>query len=275
MLNIPDALKIRVIGFRNSYERVPIKGDPLNDTIDDRGFKLDGNGRRIMDKVAVHRVIYSPAHSPLNTAIEERVKHIQVTPEMLEGEETQKLTLMKLRWEQIAPEYDAWLTGNTAPTKGVPLSAWAGVTAEMAEILRRFTIASVEGIASLSEGQMEKIPLPDMRGLRNHARIYLESREAADIAQREADREEKIAALEIALAEQREASIEQKLRLESAMKLLEDRAASDQSAASPGPADEVSRLKAELDRLGVGYHPRHGLEKLRSLLDEAQQSQAA
>lgn len=41
------------------------------------------------------------------------------------------------------------------------------------------------------------------------------------------------------------------------------------------PADEIARLKADLDSLGVQYHPRHGADKLRALLDEALQGQAA
>lgn len=39
---------IKVIRFKTEYERLPVKGDPLNDTVDDRGFKLDAKGKRIM-----------------------------------------------------------------------------------------------------------------------------------------------------------------------------------------------------------------------------------
>jgi hypothetical protein len=255
---MPDA-KIRVLLFKTTYERHPVKGDPLNDTVDEKGFKLDPKGKRIMQNVEEDWVVYAPAHSPLNTVNEERIRHMRVTEEMLRGEQTEKLELMTMRWAQIEPAYEAWKTGHEVPVNGTPFSAWAGVTSEKAEVLRRHAIRTVEEIADLSEGQMEKIPLPGMRELRKQAKIFLEGRGAAEAAQAQADAEARIAALEAQLAENNE-------RLSAAMDLLEEKTS---------PTDEIARLKAELDEKGIPYHPRHGADTLRKLLAGAPQTEAA
>lgn len=254
--------KIRVLNFKTTYERLPIKGGPLDENLDEKGFKLDAKGKRIMEPREVDWVSYAPAHSPVNTVTEIRIKEVEVTDDMLQGEETEKLTLMRMRWSQIEPAYRAWKTGHEVPIDGTPLGAWAGVTAEKAEVLRRHAIRTVEEVRDLTEGQMEKIPLPGMRELRKQAGIFLQGMGAAEAALQRAESEARIAALEAQLAENND-------RLSAAMDLLE------QHTKPQEPADEVSRLKAELDAKGIPYHPRHGVDTLRKLLAGAETSEAA
>lgn len=251
---------IRVLGFKTTYERLPVKGGPLDENLDEKGFKLDAKGKRHMENVEVDWVNYAPSHSPINTSTWERIKHLEVTEEMLSGEETQKLTLMRIRWDQINTAYQAWKSGHEVPVNGTPLAAWAGVTAEKAEVLRRFSIRTVEEVANLGEGQLEKIQLPGMRDLRKQAAIFLQGKGAADAAAREADRDNEIAALKAQLTETQE-------RFSAAMDLLEEKT---------NPKEPtIDELRAELDELGISYHHKAGVGSLKALLAEAHKSEAA
>lgn len=243
---------IKVLGFKTTYERLPVKGDVLDENVDDKGFRIDAKGKRIMEHQEIDWVSYAPAHSPVNTMNWERVKHIEVSDEMLSGEVTEKVRLMAVRWHQIEPAYRAWKAGHELPVSGTPLSAWAGVTAEKAEVLRRYAIRTVEDVAKLAEGQLEKVQLPGMRDLKKSAQLFLEGRGAAEAAERETERDATISALETRLREQDE-------RMAAMMDLLEQKT---------NPTSEVDQLRAELDRLGIKYHHKAGVETLRALLTE-------
>lgn len=259
MADINQGAMIRVLGFKTTYERLPIKGGPLDEDLDDKGFKIDAKGKRLMENVEVDWVLYAPSHSPINTVNEERVKHLMVTDEMMRAEETEKRKLMSMRWSQIEPAYDAWKAGHEVPVNGTPLAAWAGVTSEKAEVLRRVSIRTVEEVAALSEGQMEKIPLPAMRELRKQAGIFLEGKGAAEAAAREADRDRQIEVLMAQNADLNE-------KFSAAMDMLADKA-------EEGPT--IAELRAELDGMGVRYHPNAGVETLKARLAEHKQSKAA
>jgi hypothetical protein len=243
---------IKVLGFKTTYERLPVRGDILDENVDERGFRLDPKGKRVMEHAEVDWVSYAPAHSPVNTMNWERIKHIEITDEMLSGEVTEKIRLMAVRWNQIAPAYAAWKAGHEMPVNGTPLSAWAGVTAEKAEVLRRYAIRTVEEVARLAEGQLEKVQLPGMRDLKKAAALFLEGRGAAEAAERETERDNEIAVLKAQLAETNE-------RFAAAMDLLEQKT---------NPIGEVDQLRAELDAKGIKYHHKAGADTLRALLTE-------
>lgn len=46
----------------------------------------------------------------------------------------------------------------------------------------------------------------------------------------------------------------------------------DQGGGGGGNGDEPAQLRAKLDKLGVKYHPRAGVEKLRAALEEAEKA---
>lgn len=250
---------IKVLGFKTTYERLPVKGDPLDDNIDERGFKLDAKGKRVLENQEVDWVHYAPSHAPLTASTWDRIRHINPDDVEQTPKSKDKAAYMAMKWACIKPHWDAWKRGHEIAINGTPLGAWAGITAEKAQVLRRYGIHSVEEVANLGESQMEKIPLPAMRALRKEAKAFLENRGASEAAAREAARDETISVLQAKIDEQNE-------RMAEMMDLLAEKTA---------PGDEAARLKAELDQRGISYHHKAGVEKLKALLAEADQGQAA
>jgi hypothetical protein len=243
-----------VLGFHQTFERLPKKGDPLRDECDPYGFKLDEKGKRVLENVQVDWVTYAPLHSPTGTSTTERIRHLRPTEEILDGENGEKTKFMVTRWAAIEPAYEAWLKGHELPTNGTPLAIWPGVSTAMADELKKYNIRTVEEVRDLLEAQLERIKLPNMRALKSQAAAFLDNMKGAEAAEREAERDEEIASLKAALDEQRE-------QLEAAMQLLEERT-------KGGGNDEADAIKAKLDAKGIKYHHKAGLPTLKALLDE-------
>ncbi len=201
---------IRVHGFKTTYEKLPVKGDPINDTVDRLGYKLDAKGNRIIELQEEHWVSYSPAHSPLNTMNTERVRSMFPDPDRLGNDEDGvKLRFMQARWSQIEPHYEAFKDGRLdVEVAGTPLGAWPGLYPEQVDVLRRSGIRTVEEIADLKDSQLDKIMLPNMRDMRKQAKLFLDNSSAAAAAEREAKKDamieemsERLAAMEALLDE--------------------------------------------------------------------------
>jgi hypothetical protein len=187
---------IRVLGFRTSYENLPVKGDPLKEPCDVKGYKLDASGRRLLERQQEHWVTYSPAHSPINTQTIERIRHMIPDPDKMgEDQDGEKLRFMTARWAQIEPAFKAFLSGQEIPVSGTALQAWAGLTQEQADGLRLAGLRTVEEVAELAESHMEKVRLPNMRDLRAQAKLFLENSDVAKAAAREAEKDATISAL--------------------------------------------------------------------------------
>ncbi|MEI5680499.1 MULTISPECIES: hypothetical protein [unclassified Mesorhizobium] len=244
---------IRVIGFKQTYEKHPVRGtDPLNDNVDAHGFILNAAGKRIMEVKEEDWVVYAPAHSPLATQNVERVRHMIPDPERVgEDHDGSKLAFMTARWSQIEPAYSAWKKGQELPIHGTALSVWPAINSEQVKVFRQVGILSVEEVRDLSETQISRVPLPNMRELKKQASIFLDNMGGAAAAEREALKDEKISTLEDRLAE-----------LE---KLLDTR-----TTPAPQPADvpddEVAALRAELDAKDIEYDKRWAAPKLRAAL---------
>jgi len=202
---------IRVHGFKTTYEKLPVKGDPMHDDVDLKGYKLDAKGNRIIELQEEHWVKFSPAHSPLNTMNEERIRHIMPDRERIgDDPDGVKYRFMAARWSQIEPHYEAFKEGRTdIAVDGTPLGAWPGLIQEQVEILRQSGIRTVEEVAKLIDSQLDKVRLPNMRDLRKQAQLFLENSTAAVAAEREAKKDamleamaEKLAAMEALLEEQ-------------------------------------------------------------------------
>jgi len=245
---------VRVIGFHQTYERRPIKGDPLNDEVDDRGFKLDAKGKRVLANVEEDWVTYCPSHSPLGSSTTERIRHIRPDDAEINPEMAEKNMFMAARWAAIEPAYLAWKSGHELPVGGTPLSQWPGVSAAMAEELKRYNVRTVEDVRDLSESMLERIRLPNVRGLRDQAKAFIENMKVSENALREVERDNEIETLKAALAEQRE-------QLSAAMALLEEKAS--------GGSSELDELRKQLDEKGVKYHHKAGVDTLKALLAEA------
>lgn len=188
--------QIRVLGFKTTFEMLPVKGDPLNDETDRHGYKLNAKGDRIKELQEEHWVSYSPAHSPLNTINTERVRLMYPDPtRMGEDQDGEKLRFMSHRWAQIEPAFNAFKEGRDIPINGTPLAAWGGITQEQAEVLRQHSLRTVEEVRDLTESQLERVRLPNMRDLRQQAKLFLENSNAAASAAREAEKDKLIEAM--------------------------------------------------------------------------------
>ncbi|RUW70008.1 hypothetical protein EN858_17475 [Mesorhizobium sp. M4B.F.Ca.ET.215.01.1.1] len=187
---------IRVIGFKTSYEKLPVKGDPVKEKCDHKGYKLDASNRRMLELQPEDWVTYSPSHSPLNTRTTERIRHLIPDPSLMgEDQDGEKLRFMTARWNQIEPAYVAFKSGQEIPLNGTALAAWSGVTPEQAEVLRTAGIRTVEEVRDLTDGQLDRVRLPNMRDLRKQAALFLENSDAAKAAEREAAKDAQIAEL--------------------------------------------------------------------------------
>lgn len=241
---------IRVIGFKTTYGTLPKRGsDPLNDRVDAKGFLLDDQGKRIMERAAEDWVTFAPAHSPLATGNTERVRHLIPDPTRVgEDQDGAKLVFMAARWAQIEPAYDAWKKGQDLPISGTPLTVWPGLNADQVAVLRQVGIRSVEEIRDLSETQISRVPLPNVRELKQQAYLFLENTGAAAAAAREVEKDQIIASMQERMADME--------------KLLDARTAPDDAPAD----DEVTTLRAELDAKGITYDKRWAAPKLRAAL---------
>lgn len=172
-----DRPTIRVLGFRTTYHKRP-------DSV---------------ELVARDWVRYAPLHD-INTVTEEMVHLLRPKDDWADDEDRGlKMGYMASIWTQIEPAYRAWKTGTEVPASGIPLSAWAGVTADQADVLRRSGVRTVEEIAGLTEGQIGKIMLPGVRSMKRMAAEFLESRKDSETASKVTALEEQNAALKAQL----------------------------------------------------------------------------
>lgn len=106
------------------------------------------------------------------------------------------------KWVVIRPAYEAWLQGQEAPVDGTPLDAWAGITKREAKEFIAAGYRSVEDIAALTDGNIPKIRLPNVRKTRDGARAFVEHKKGgAHIEAALASRDETIQQLQAQLAE--------------------------------------------------------------------------
>lgn len=150
-------------------------------------------------------VRFSPAQA-LNAQItEERVSALQPKEEDFEDEDGQpnraaKRSYMHALWSEIGPAYEAWKNGHEIPTSGMPLAAWAGVTKEQADVMRKIGIVTVEELSTLEDGKLTRLPMPNAREVRDLARKYLSTGDDTKTSERLADLEKSNAALQEQLA---------------------------------------------------------------------------
>lgn len=76
------------------------------------------------------------------------------------------------KWEAIRPAYEAWKKGQEIPLSGLPLAAWAGVTTEQVEVLKLHDVRTVEELRDLTDGQMQRVGLPNIRAIRDAAKAW-------------------------------------------------------------------------------------------------------
>lgn len=160
-----------------------------------------------------------------------------------------KLMHMNAIWSVIKPAYDAWKQGMEMPESGTPLGIWTALSPEDIDGFRAAGIKTVEEVRDLTENQAAKVRVPNARGLRAMAKLFLENIGANAAAEREAQKDAIIADMA-----ERMAAMEQMLA-----ENLKPTAAEGQ--------EEIDLLRAELDREGIQYDKRWGANKLREALN--------
>ncbi len=147
---------------------------------------------------AVDYVRFSPRHSPIMTTLEERVSTMDPANLRLGDDDennSMKMNFMRSRWDQIKPAYDAWKEGKEAPLDGIPLAAWPAVNDEYIEELRKHGIKTVQAVEAITDGNLGRIQIPNMRSLRDEARLFLQNTDKASLASQLASQNEQIASM--------------------------------------------------------------------------------
>jgi hypothetical protein len=105
-------------------------------------------------------------------------------------------------WAALKPYYDHWKAGKAAPVDGTPLAAWPGATPQLVKALEPFHIRSIEDLADLTDGTMDKVPVPGIRGFRTQAKAFIDAQKTTAVVARDlAAKDEKIAEMERELDE--------------------------------------------------------------------------
>ena len=105
------------------------------------------------------------------------------------------LSKNKELWAVLGPHYDAWKVNNELPASGTPLAAWSGVTPQEAEVLKQFSVPTVEELSVLQDSMMARVPLPNIRAKRDMAQRYLASSDTRKTEQALAEKDQQIADL--------------------------------------------------------------------------------
>ena len=196
------ARDIIILGFRQTLytKRAPRKPD-------------GSPGDVIEEHAPEYWVKYCNRNMPQSTATEERLRHMDPANFTEHGgAETagEKMAFLQYRWEQIAPAFEAWKNGQVMPEYGIPLAAWSSINADQVKMLHASGLKSVEDVRDITENQIGKIKLPNIRDLKKMAQLYLDGLGSAQAAEREAARDAEMASMREQLA--------------AAMQLLEEQA---------------------------------------------------
>jgi hypothetical protein len=109
------------------------------------------------------------------------------------------LSKNKELWTVLGPHYEAWKANNALPETGTPLAAWSGITPQEAEVLKQFSIPTVEELSVLQDSMMARIPLPNIRAKRDMAQRFLASADTLKTEEALAIKDQQIADLQAKL----------------------------------------------------------------------------
>jgi hypothetical protein len=145
-------------------------------------------------------------YGPLSLDGTERTRNIELVVRVLDVMDAPRgtnLAIDNARWRAdfIRPRYENWKAGRETPEIGTPLAAWNGVSAEQADILKTKGVKTIERLATLTDKDMEAVPLPGMRGIVDDAKRYIASLDTVKVA---ADLEAKDTRIKLLEAEQSE-----------------------------------------------------------------------
>jgi hypothetical protein len=129
----------------------------------------------------------------------DRAVNIQRMHDILRAKPEDKVPWAKR--QVIEPIYQAWKTGQELPETGTPLGAWPGLQPDQAEVFKMAGVRTVEAVRDLTEGELTRIKLPNLRGLKQMAERFLAAKDSGKVAGRLEGLENENAALKEQLAE--------------------------------------------------------------------------
>jgi hypothetical protein len=175
--------------------------------------KPDGTpGEVIQENAPEYWVKYVNRNMPQSTATEDRLRHLDpANARFADGAESgEKLQFLNYRWDQIKPAFDAWLAGQAIPEYGIPLSAWPELNPDHVKMFLASGIKCVEDVRDMTESQLAKVRLPNIRDLKRLAAVYIDGLGNREVAEQLATQKTEIDGL--------------KEQLEAAMQLLREQA---------------------------------------------------
>lgn len=176
-------LNIRVKEFRTEYEPDPTK---------------PGSVREVD---YVEWIVKGDQHQ---TEIVSKVQRLKGGSKISGYDGLEKYYPPAVEWAVIGPAYEAWKKDQTIPLDGTPLDAWPGLTTPQAKIFKAQSVLTVEDIASLTETQIGRVPLPNTREIKERAKAFLMAKsDNSKIEAALSGRDEKIARQEQELADMR------------------------------------------------------------------------
>lgn len=110
----------------------------------------------------------------------------------------------RIRRDAVRPAYEAWKKGEELPTDGTPIGAWPGITPDQAAGLKAAGLRSVEEVANANDALMSKIPLPNVRGLKELAANFLAGSDRAKVASALSEKDREIAEMRAELEEMKQ-----------------------------------------------------------------------
>jgi hypothetical protein len=101
----------------------------------------------------------------------------------------------------IEPIYQAWKAGQELPETGTPLGAWPGLQPDQVEILKMAGIRTVESVRDMTEGELTRVKLPNLRGLKQMAERFLAAKDDSKVTVALAEKDREIAELKAQMEE--------------------------------------------------------------------------
>lgn len=120
-------------------------------------------------------------------------------------------------WTAVKAAYERWKAGEELPENGNALEAWPGVSKAQVTALKQAHVRTVEDLAALPDRDLDKLPLPDARKLRDLAKAFVANAGGAEqIAVLMSKRDAEAEKLRLQVAEQAEEMAElRRMLLES------------------------------------------------------------
>lgn len=141
----------------------------------------------------VDMVAYGPIGARDRTVTIERVSRLALVDTKTDPSVNPAVAMARGRWEFIKPRYDAWKDGQEVPQNGSPLSMWTQLGREQVETLQSHGVKTIEDLAALTDGHIQRIQITGLRSLIEGAKRFLAAADSNRLTAEMTARDETIA----------------------------------------------------------------------------------